>query len=437
MRNLQFLEDSASTARVLNLLRVHKRKRNDPAYSESPFFKNPTLNRAIVLKHRLRRHERDLFVDGRQTATKIILPIDGKDLRSGGRSVFVGQTNYDGIMVAVFGENWLTQPKDRDLLAIIDELPSLDPFLLRECLRRHERHPARCYFEISDADMTRMFKFVEHEVQKLIDLCFQGAEQAGGDGGQSSRLVQKILSNAVDSETEPLRLTLRLEKREYQEGVFCWKGFLYYKWTLAETLPEVIRVAEAITGSKARGKVDPGTKAYLEKARETLRGSILATLEGARKSLRFYDRAFDSLVDGKPQAFREFLLNAPAMFMELGERLGASSATSSVSWNFRFPKGKLPEVSGAELMDIFSGFPRRAWPSMTRNSAGATRPPCRRWRFGRGAHLPSLGKGSSPSGQAAKRGRAGGGRAGSWETSQAGSRPVRPRVCAAAPLRPG
>ncbi len=364
VRNLAHLEDSASTARVLNLLRVYKRRRNDPAYAENPFFKNPTLNRCLILKHRLRRDERDLFADGRQIATKVIVPIDGQDLRLGGRSVFVDQFNYDSIMEGVFGETWLTETSDRELLGMVDELPSLDPFLLREHLRRHERHPARCYFEISDADMTRMIRFVEQEIQKLIDLCFQGASPEGG-GGHGSRLVQKILSNTVDAETEPLRLTLRLEKREYQEGVFCWKGFLYYKWTLAETLPNVKRVADAIAMAKPRGALDVETKAYLQKTRDSLRGSILTTLETARRSLRFYDAAFASLIDGKPTAFRDFLLNAPAMFCDLGERLGAVSHIVSF-WNFRFPQGRLPMVTGPELTDIFTDFESSlAFPEVT------------------------------------------------------------------------
>jgi len=352
VRSLAYLEDSASTARVLNLLRINRRKSTDPEYQESPFFRNPTLNKSIILKHRLRRNERDLFPDARQTATKVIVPIDGKDLRLGGRSVLVDQLNYDSIMSSVFGDNWFTDPQDRDLLKIIDELPSLDPFLLREHLRRYGRNPARCYFDISDPDMNRMIGFVSSEIQKLVDLCYEGAS---GSSAANSRLVQKILSNAVDAETEPLRLTLRLEKREYQEGVFCWKGFLYYKWTMAETLPAVSRVAEAIVTAKARGAMSHDTRVYLQKSRESLHDTILSTLETARHSLKTYDSAFASLIGGKPQAFRDFLLNAPSMFFDLGERLGAVNHIVSF-WTYRFPQGKLPVVSGDELMDIFSDF---------------------------------------------------------------------------------
>jgi hypothetical protein len=356
VRNLSHLEESASTARVLNLLRVYRRRRNDPTYSENPLFQNPTLNRSIILKHRLRRNERDLFFDARKSATKIIIPIDGAELKLGGRFVFVNQINYDSMMADFLGDAWVTNRADYDLLAIIDGLPSLDPFLLREQLKRHGREAARCYFEISDADMSRMFGFVEREVQKLINLCYEeGTVRTEADDRRGERLVQKILSATVDAETEPLRLTLRLEKREYQEGVFCWKGFLYYKWTLSEALPDVSRVADAIGNVRPRGGTDNQTLAHIDKARTALRASILGALEAARKSLRFYDTAFDGLIGGRPQAFRDFLLSAPAMFCDLGERLGAVNHIVSF-WNFRFPQGKMPTVTGPELIDILADF---------------------------------------------------------------------------------
>ena len=374
VRNLAHLEESASTARVLNLLRVYRRQRNNPAYNDNPLFQSPTLNRAIILKHRLRRNERDLFFDARKSATKIIIPIDGAELKLGGRFVFVNQINYDNMMADFLGDIWSTNRADHDLLAIIDGLPSLDPFLLREQLRRHGRDPARCYFEISDADMSRMFGFVEGEVQKLINLCYADGEapaaKTEAEERRGSRLVQKILSATVDGETEPLRLTLRLEKREYQEGVFCWKGFLYYKWTLSEALPDVTRVADAISSVKPRGGSDAETLAHIDKTRTALRQSILGALEAARKSLRFYDAAFDGLIGGRPQAFREFLLSAPAMFCDLGERLGAVNHIVSF-WNFRFPQGKLPTVTGPELIDILVDFEESL--SFTENAATAQR----------------------------------------------------------------
>jgi hypothetical protein len=354
IRNLAHLQESASTARVLNLLRVWKIHGRAPAYAADPFFKNPVLNRSLFVKHRLRRDEVDLFNGIRQTATKIILPMDGDDLRVGGRSVFIGQANYDLVMRTVFDEHWDNEPGDREMLQLLDGLPSFDPFLLREHLARNERCPARCYFEISDADMQRMFRFVEGQVRKLVDLCYAGVE-GGASDQQGSRLVAKILSSKVDAETEPLRQVLRLEKPEYEEGVFCWKGFLYYKWNLIEALPKVTAVIEAIKTVRPRGSTDKETKAYVARSRDLLGETLMKVCKRAQRPLAVYDKSFAGLVDGKPQDFREFLLGAPAMFTDLGQQLGAINHVISF-WTFRFPDGQTPKVTFEELQDIFRDF---------------------------------------------------------------------------------
>jgi len=288
IRSLAHLQDSASTARVLNLLRTWKRHGNEPEYLSNPFFQNGLLNRAIILKHRLRRHEMELFGDGRQTATKILIPIDSSDLRLGGWSLLVAQDNFDASADAMFGG---LDAADKTMLEILDELPSLDPFLLREHLKRHERFPAQVYFEVSEADIARMTVFVEGEIQKLIDICYRDGNSDPAQQGGSMRLVKKILSMTVDNDTEPLRLTLHLDQNEYQEGVFCWKGFLYYKWTLNETAPRLRKVLEAIGEARLPGLNSPDLKAQFEKGRKVLRRSIRHACKTAQRSLAVYDKA--------------------------------------------------------------------------------------------------------------------------------------------------
>ena len=57
IRNLANLSGSASTARVLNLSRVHREHGHTDAWAEAPLFINPVLNRSLIIKHRLRRDE--------------------------------------------------------------------------------------------------------------------------------------------------------------------------------------------------------------------------------------------------------------------------------------------------------------------------------------------------------------------------------------------
>jgi hypothetical protein len=351
IRNLVNLQEFGSTARVLNLLSVWKSHRDTPEWAAAPLFHTPALNRSLIIKHRLRRDELDLFRSRRQVATKIVVPIDTEDLRAGGRFIFVGQKQFEASMREHFGVS--VDDRDTETLTLLDQLPSLDPFLLREQLRRHDIDPARCYFELTDADLKKMFSFVESEIRPLVTMSLQGA--SANSGAATANLVAKILSNADGNEMQPLRLTLQLAPNDYAEGVFCWKGFLYYKWSLATIMKDVRSVADEIATIKPLGSVDSDTRAYIERSRAVLRRQIMKTCEIVIGTLRVYDEAYANLTEnGRPAAFREFLLDAPHMFTLLGEQVGAVQHIVSF-WRFRFRDGH-GKIGPDELVDILMDF---------------------------------------------------------------------------------
>ena len=360
VRNLEHLKSSASTARVLNLLRVWEENGDsapdgavrNPDWAARPIFRTAALNRALIIKHRLRRNETDLFTGRRQVATKVVIPIDDADLKTGGRYVFVNQIGFERMMMEAFGV--APNHPDIETLRLIDKLPSLDPFLLREQLRRGGLDPSPCYFSISDSDLQRMLAFVRSEIEPLVTLSL-GADTIAVNSDSAGRMASKILSNTPGDQLDALRLTLRLAPEQYQEGVFCWKGFLYYKWTLAALLGEVAGVAEAVRTIKPVGKVDRAAKEYLARSRDVLRGRIIKTCDEVSRTLRVYDDAYAKLTqEGLPIAFRDFLLDAPSMFAKLGDQLGAVQHIVSY-WRFRFDSSAAP-VNVEELMDIFMDF---------------------------------------------------------------------------------
>lgn len=360
VRNLEHLKSSASTARVLNLLRVWEENGDsapdgavrNPDWAARPIFRTAALNRALIIKHRLRRNETDLFTGRRQVATKVVIPIDDADLKTGGRYVFVNQIGFERMMMEAFGV--APNHPDIETLRLIDRLPSLDPFLLREQLRRGGLDPSPCYFSISDSDLQRMLAFVRSEIEPLVTLSL-GADTVAVNSDSAGRMASKILSNTPGDQLDALRLTLRLAPEQYQEGVFCWKGFLYYKWTLAALLGEVAGVAEAVRTIKPVGKVDRAAKEYLARSRDVLRGRIIKTCDEVSRTLRVYDDAYAKLTqEGRPIAFRDFLLDAPSMFAKLGDQLGAVQHIVSY-WRFRFGSSAAP-VNVEELMDIFMDF---------------------------------------------------------------------------------
>lgn len=154
---------------------------------------------------------------------------------------------------------------------------------------------------------------------------------------------------------DALRQTLHLRPEEYQEGLFCWKGFLYYKWVLDSLAAELAAVTEAVALVKPIGKVDRAAREYLDRGRRVLGERIVAVSDDAARTLGIYDAAYEALTrDACPAAFRDFLLEAPRLFTRLGEQLGAIQHVVSF-WRFRFSPGAAP-IGVEELIDVFMDF---------------------------------------------------------------------------------
>jgi hypothetical protein len=342
----------ASTSRVLNLFRIHQDNANDPEYAQKPLFLSPVINKAFLLKHRTRADETYLFSSPQAVATKILIPFDSSDLRAGGRSLFVDQRGYNDSLREA--GNYSPEALERDLsvLRLLKAVPSLDPFLLREHLRNNKIDVAACYFAISEGDQERMYNFVSAEMSKLVAL----AGGSGGGGSSSNRLVTAMLSSEVDEKLEPLRLTLNLTGNDFREGVFSWRGFLYYKWSMGKFWPDVMGVLREINAIQPIGAQSPDQKVYLTEARRTIIEMVRDNGNHVNKSLAIYDSSFGELVAKQaPKQFRDFLLSAPYMFLELGEKLGAISHIVSF-WRYRFPLGGPANIDAEELAAIFQDF---------------------------------------------------------------------------------
>lgn len=352
IRSLSSLENSASTARVLNLRKVFVDHGEDDDYKKAPFFNNVTLNRCLILKHRLRRSEQDEFPEFRNIATKLVVPIDLRDLKMGARYVFVGQRNFEKMLCNSLNKTESELQKDLEILRKLDSIPTLDPFLLRETLDRFGIKPANCYFQITEADIIRMLAFVETEIGALVRMSF-GSE---GNAEQASILTKKLLSNTGAADTEALRLTLHMDHLQYREGIFCWKAFLYYKWQLKDLMPRATRILSEIENVLPRGRATREEKLRISDMRDNISRSFNKAVKNVSDTLAIYDNAYYMLTQkSDPQVFKTFLLSAPELFKALGERLGAVQHLLSF-WRYRVPEGTRPQMAADELMDIFADF---------------------------------------------------------------------------------
>ena len=353
-RSVRFLHaiGGASTSRVLNLVQVWRLNKDNDEYREKPLFQSPIINNSFILKHRIRSDETYMFTSPRTVATKIIVPFDLNDLRAGGRSLFVDQRGFVESLRSA--GNYKSEMLERDLtvLKLLGAIPSLDPFLLREHLRNNDIDVAPCYFTISAGDQERMQNFVSGELTKLIQLA------AGGNSSDAAvtRMVEAMLSSKVDEKLEPLRMTLGLNGADFREGVFSWRGFLYYKWSMASFWPDVMRILREVNQIQPFGPVDQEQRALIASSKRTIIEMVRDNGNHVTKVLNIYDNSFADLVARhSPKGFRDFLLSAPYMFLELGEKMGVISHIVSF-WRYRFPAGVRPKIDAEELSAIFQDF---------------------------------------------------------------------------------
>jgi hypothetical protein len=180
----------------------------------------------------------------------------------------------------------------------------------------------------------------------------------------TGRMVSALLSNQVDEKLEPLRMTLGLTGNDFREGVFSWRGFLYYKWSMEKFWPDVMSVLREVKAIQPHGPVTPAQRAFLTGARRNIIEMVRNNGRDVDKVLGIYNSSFKDLTTNQsPKMFRDFLLSAPYMFLELGEKMGAISHIVSF-WRYRFPPGGPKQIDAEELTAIFqdftSGFGERA-----------------------------------------------------------------------------
>lgn len=356
LRDLSLIRASGSTARVLNLALAYERHGETDEFKSNPLFRCAKLNRTLIIKHALRPHEYGLFDRPEPHTTKIVFPYSPTELEIGGTSVMVGERRWEQLFRNAVGVNHSAADFEADfeLLNVLHEAPSFDPFLLREQLRRIDRDPARCFFDISIADTAGMLKFVATEIEPLTNLAF------GASGRRaeklSMRLAEKLMTDEGAQLLDPMRAALQMSDAQYREGVYAWKGFLYYRWLLRELNS---RHETFATGFKAcrvsyTGQVK---RAVIEGLRTAVMTRADVALWRSAEALHDYESAFAALARGQAAGFRDFLLSAPGRFVALGEAIGAVEHMHSL-WRFKFKGAATPTAEADDLAPILEEFDR-------------------------------------------------------------------------------
>lgn len=366
--DLRNIVKGGATSRILDLHSIARRYEGHERHSDRPFFQHPRLNRCFVVKHTVRAHERPYVMSNQPVVTKIIVPLAQNDLSLGGHAVFVEEIGFAQKIRSLFELADEPHLLDLDLIRLreLAALPSFDPFLLAERYRNHARPIDELYFSISDAEIERMEDSVARQIVSVVSLAF--GEEDGANDDRAMRFTRQLLSCDMDGRLDRLRTSLDMTVPEFRDGIFGWRGVLYYRWCMQEALAALRNfITElrdvTIVGANAQehGELQHMRRTIIDETRHRW-----ASLSGV---MHDYETVFGRFARGEDASgFRAFLLKAPGLFYDVGSDLSVVGHVPGY-WSFWAREHGKDFLQAHEAATLFSEFIA----SVTRVSPGSGR----------------------------------------------------------------
>lgn len=319
---------SRINTRVFNCFRTTKQA-TQQGRSFRPLFYTDTMNLCIISKEVVPSHMKSVLKP-HQLATKVHFPYSDEYVvqeknRVGGKSVFVGEANYEKKLDDHFLGSQPEEVREHDIeiLKIFDSLPSLDPFLIRDKFEIHDIDIDEVYLQIPIEEWQTIKSSIISKFRPLARIAFQGAGGSDDDlEVVTLKLVEKMWE-AVDVETlKPLTQALRIETDDAGALYYAWKGIVYYDYKIANMQAELTKLVNALE------------KLVKDRSARIYNGSVttdwkipLARIKAHREDLnsvmsRYHKVYDDFFVKGEnPTEFRQFFGIAEDLFWFLGSTI--------------------------------------------------------------------------------------------------------------------
>ncbi|MDE1900740.1 MAG: hypothetical protein KGI37_03715 [Alphaproteobacteria bacterium] len=320
------------------------------------FFRCKPLNNLVLIK--------DSDPDARGAAassigTKLYIPFNEKDIYEGGRTIFLHNAHIEQALIDSFGEGALPKEllaEDMRIMHILDKLPSLDPFLLKDVFIREKIEMNDAYFEVEQSLWDQIELYILQGFEPLAKAAFPDALSSDE---VARKLIEKIWEGRDLEALKPLVLAFRLPAGQELEIFAAWKGIIFYGFQRMRATPLVtefiawlndVKIPVAAVSGSERAEI----KAQLDNARQQLQHDWHAAENVLNEYQASYDKMF-KLREGS-QDFIAFLKNSNKAYWTLGNCLGRTGH-ASYCWDIvskRYPNRKMPWEQLREFINLTS-----------------------------------------------------------------------------------
>lgn len=336
----------AGSSRVFNCNALTRRVlEKDPKAQR--LFRNTPLNAVVLIKDAVPEAERK----GPRcppVGTKLYFPFNELDIYEGGRTIFLHDPHLQQGIVDNFGQNaTLTKEamaEDLRVLELLDSLPSLDPFLMKDAFQRAGIAVNEAYFEITADQWKEIEIFILQRLEPLAKAAFPDALHSDTKARQ---LVEKIWEAKDVAALEPLINAFRLPPNKALEIFSAWKGINFYSFQYSRLQPKLVDIAKWLKGIEVPfGAVPNDERTKLLATIEQVKDQLRREWQSVDQILREYTSGYDKMFKEKASSseFLGFLRNCGKAYWSLGSGLGKTSH-AIYCWQVltsRYQSAKLP-----------------------------------------------------------------------------------------------
>lgn len=339
--------------RVLNCNVITKRiLAEDP--EAKTFFRCRPLNNMVLVK------DTDMLSHTASIGTKLYLPFNENDIYEGGRTIFVHDASVEKALLDIFGSGALPSDalsEDMHVLEILDRLPSLDPFLLKDVFINEKIEMNSVYFEVDAALWDQIELYILQGFEPIAKAAFPDAVSSDK---VARKLIEKIWEGRDLDALRPLVMAFHLPAGQELEIFAAWKGVMFYGFEHQRALPDVANLRNWLHEVKIPLAAVSSTaeREELKATIETIKMRMAAEWRSAEQVLLEYKTSYEKMFKLQTGSadFLKFLQNSKSHYWTLGNSLG-KLGHAVYCWDCmskRFPERKMPWDKLFEMIILMS-----------------------------------------------------------------------------------
>ncbi len=296
-------------------------------------FSTPSLNNIILFKYPNFTDQSDPdmmltpVVDGendnsaRPIETALYIPHDVETALGGGYAIYLRAKNYEDLLGEHFGIDMCSQApeiiRDLKILNLIDDIPSMDAFLLKTCFDAEKLRVNPAYLEISEEEVSQLRQLIRQRIEPIVR---KAIESKNSNETRVERFLEAIW-NPDMPEAKLFVTAFGIDQGEAERIFGAWKGITFYEFQLRKFAKQATAIISWLKSKdcipvdiRAHKIWEPQLLMYIEHVGKML-DSVLADIRGI---LIEYDRCFKTFMDGSPNDFRSFLRSVRHKYWLMG-----------------------------------------------------------------------------------------------------------------------